>query len=163
MLRKTVVLLALVTLVVLAGCPSREKTAPSSSAPDFTLADLSGNKVRLSDQKGKVVLIEFWATWCPPCRASIPGIERLYRTYGEKGLAVLAISMDEGGWDKVKAFSEEHGITYPVLQGNDDVATKYMVRMIPAVYIVDRQGTIAKQFIGGGSDQDIEKEIQALL
>ena len=163
MLRKTVVLIAFAALAALAGCPGAEKTAPSSSAPDFTLPDLSGKKVRLADQKGKVVLIEFWATWCPPCRSSIPVIERLHRTYGGKGLVVLAISMDEGGWDKVKAFTAEQGITYSVLQGNDDVSTKYLVRMIPAVFLVDKQGNIAKQFIGGGSEADMEKEIKALL
>ncbi len=160
---KKILFASMVALALLAGCTSKEKEAASAAAPDFTLQDLSGKKVTLSGLKGSVVLLEFWATWCPPCRESIPGIERLHKAYGGKGLTVLAISYDEGGWDKVRDFIAEHKITYSVLKGTDDVSTKYLVRMIPAMYLVDKQGIIKKQFLGGGNDDELEKEIKALL
>jgi thiol-disulfide isomerase/thioredoxin len=159
---KNLLTAAIVILALLPGC-SKEKGSSPGVAPDFTLQDLSGKKVTLSGLKGSVVLLEFWATWCPPCRASIPGIERLHKTYGNKGLTVLAISFDEGGWDKVRDFVAEHKITYSVLKGTDDVSAKYLVRMIPAAYLVDKQGIIRKQYMGAGSDEELEKEIKALL
>ncbi len=160
---KSLLAAAIVILALLPGCTSKEKGTASAAAPDFALQDLSGKKVTLSGLKGSVVLLEFWATWCPPCRESIPGIERLHRAYGGKGLTILAISFDEGGWDKVRDFVAEHKITYSVLKGTDDVSTKYLVRMIPAMYLVDKQGIIRKQYMGAGNDEELEKEIQALL
>jgi peroxiredoxin len=160
---KNLLAAVIVILALLPGCTSKEKESASAVAPDFTLQDLSGKKVTLSDLKGSVVLLEFWATWCPPCRASVPGIERLHRAYDGKGLKVLAISFDEGGWDKVKDFVAEHKITYSVLKGTDDVSAKYRVRMIPAAYLVDKQGIIRKQYMGAGNDEELEKEIKALL
>jgi len=160
---KNLLAAALVILALFPGCTSKEKGPASAAAPDFTLQDLSGKKVTLSGLKGSVVLLEFWATWCPPCRASIPGIERLHKAYGNKGLTILAISYDEGGWDKVRDFVAEHKITYAVLKGTDDVSAKYLVRMIPAMYLVDKQGIIRKQYMGAGNDEELEKEIKALL
>jgi len=163
MSRKTIVMISIISLALFAGCTSKEKEAASSAAPDFTLQDMAGKKVRLADLKGRVVLIEFWATWCPPCRAEIPAIERLHTQYGDKGLTVLAVAMDEGGWDGVKAFATERKITYTVLRGTEDVSAKYMVRLIPATFLVDKQGVIRKQFMGGGGSEAVEQEIKALL
>jgi peroxiredoxin len=160
---KNLLAAGIIILALLFGCTSKEKEAASAAAPDFTLQDLSGKKVSLSGLKGSVVLLEFWATWCPPCRSSIPGLERLHKAYGGKGLTILAISVDEGGWDKVSNFIAEHKITYPVLKGTDEVSTKYLVRMIPAMYLVDKQGVIRKQYMGAGDDEELEKEIKALL
>jgi len=156
-------LAAAIVLALLPGCTSREKQAVSGAAPDFTLQDMSGKKVSLSGLKGSVVLLDFWATWCPPCRESMPGLERLHKTYGSRGLTVLAISMDEGGWDGVKSFMDENRITFSVLQGTEDVSTKYQVRMIPAIYLVDKQGVIRKQYLGAGNEEALEQEIKALL
>jgi len=156
-------LAAAIVLALLPGCTSREKQAVSGAAPDFTLQDMSGKKVSLSGLKGSVVLLDFWATWCPPCRESMPGLERLHKTYGSRGLTVLAISMDEGGWDDVKSFMDENRITFSVLQGTEDVSTKYQVRMIPAIYLVDKQGVIRKQYLGAGNEEALEQEIKALL
>ena len=128
MFRKVLVLSILV-MSLLFGCNARNET--SASASDFKLQDLNGKIVKLSDFKGKAVLIDFWATWCPPCREAIPGIEKLHKNYGGKGLVVLSISLDEGDWDSVKSFVTEHGITYPVLRGTEDVASQFQVRTIP--------------------------------
>ena len=163
MSRKAIVLVSLITLALFAGCTSKDKESATATAPDFTLQDVSGKNVRLADLKGRVVLLEFWATWCPPCRAEIPTIERLHTQYGSKGLTILAVSLDEGGWDGVKAFAAEHKITYTVLKGTEEVSSKYMVRLIPTMFLIDKQGIIKKQSMGGGSDDSLEQEIKALL
>ena len=111
----------------------------------------------------KVLVLNFWATWCPPCRAEIPTIERLHRQYGSKGLTLLAVSLDEGSWDGVKAFAAEHKISYAVLRGTEDVSAKYMVRLIPSMFLIDKQGNIMKQYMGGGNVEAVEQEIKALL
>jgi len=163
MSKKAIVVISIIALALFAGCTSKEKAGETAAAPDFTLQDLSGKKVRLADLKGKVVLLEFWATWCPPCRAEIPTIERLHAQYGSKGLTVLAIALDEGGWDEVKAFVTEHKISYTVLKGTDDVSTKYMVRLIPSTFLVDKEGNIKKRYMGGSSSEAVEQDIKALL
>jgi peroxiredoxin len=160
---RNVVAACVVILALIAGCTSKDKGAATSAAPDFALQDLSGKVVKLSAQKGKVVLIEFWATWCPPCRESIPWLNKMQKHYAEKGLVILAVSVDEGGWDDVQKFAAEHKITYPVLQGTEDVSGKYLVRLIPAMFLVDKQGIIKKQYMGGGNDDKLEQEIKALL
>jgi cytochrome c biogenesis protein CcmG/thiol:disulfide interchange protein DsbE len=162
MYRKAVIILIL-ALAVAAGCTKSGRKASVTAAPDFTLKDLYGKQVSLSGFKGKVVLLEFWATWCPPCQASVPGIERLYKSYAGKGLVVLGVSLDEGGWDSVKGFAKESGITYPVLQGDEDVTGKYMIRSIPALFLVDKDGMIAKQYLGAGYEDVIEQDIRTLL
>jgi thiol-disulfide isomerase/thioredoxin len=158
-----VILICITALALFAGCPSKEKEGASAAAPDFTLQDLSGKKVRLADLKGRVVMLEFWATWCPPCRAEIPAIERLHREYGSKGLTVLAIAMDEGGWDEVKAFVAESKISYTVLKGTEDVSADYKIRLIPATFLIDKEGNIKKQHMGGGSNETVEQAIKELL
>ena len=164
MIRKSLVLL--ITALALAGaCVSGEKKGggAAQSAPDFTLQDLDGRNVTLSGLKGKVVLIDFWATWCPPCRASIPSVEKLHKAYAARGLVVLGISLDGGDWDSVKAFREEAGITYPILKGTDEVAQEYGARIIPTFIIVDKEGTIRKHYVGSDNEEEIEKDIKALL
>ena len=151
-------------LVLLFSCTDNVSKSRGSVATDFTLQELSGGgNVALSEMKGRVVLLEFWATWCPPCRASVPGIERLYEKYKDKGVVVLAVSMDDSGWDAVQSFVKENGIKYTVLRGNDDVAEKYQVRSIPMLLVIDKEGKIAKRYLGFGSDEDVERDIKAVL
>jgi len=152
-----------VALAIAAGCTSGDKMNPVTQAPDFSLQDLSGQHVRLADLKGKVVLVEFWATWCPPCRESIPVIERLHKTYGGKGLVTLGVSLDDGGWEEVQSFASAHGITYRVLKGDDRVSASYMVRVIPMAVLVNKDGLIARQYLGGGDESGMERDIRALL
>jgi thiol-disulfide isomerase/thioredoxin len=161
--KKISALLFVVMLVFSIGCTKRDQPATAGSAPNFTLEDIAGNAVNLADLKGKVVMLDFWATWCPPCRASIPGLERLHRTYGPKGLVILAISLDQGDWDSVKSFLTEYGITYTVLKGTEEVSDRYMVRSIPMIVMVDREGSVRKRLIGYGVEEEVEKEIKALL
>jgi thiol-disulfide isomerase/thioredoxin len=153
---------ALLALAILFGCTNKGAQS-ESTASDFTLQDMSGKTVSLSDYKGKVVLLEFWATWCPPCRASIPGLEKLNKAYKDKGLVILAVSVDQGGWDVVRSFITEYGITYTVLKGTDDVAEKYQVRSIPMLLVLNKEGKISKRYLGFGSDDDLEKDIKTYL
>jgi thiol-disulfide isomerase/thioredoxin len=152
-----------VIALLLFGCTSGSDNNSRPVASDFKLQDLNGKAIRLSDYRGKPVLIDFWATWCPPCRASIPAIEKLYKTYSPKGLVVLGVSTDQGGWDYVKSFTAEYGMTYPVLKGDDDVFSSYQVRTIPMIVLLDKKGEIVKRYLGFGGEDELEKEIKRLL
>ena len=160
---KRILAVSIIATALLFGCTEKAGHTGGAMAADFTLQDLSGKDVKLSDMKGKVVVLEFWATWCPPCRASIPGIEKIYESYKDKGVVVLAVSMDDGGWDAVQSFVKEYGIKYTVLKGSDDVAQKYQVRSIPMLLVLDKEGKISKRYLGFGSDEDLEKDIKAIL
>jgi peroxiredoxin len=159
---KTVCLSSVIALALLFGCTTKSEQ-PKAPAADFTLQDINGEKVMLADYRGKVVLLEFWATWCPPCRASVPGIEKIHKAYKDKGLVVLAVSLDQGDWKSVKAFMKDYGITYTVLKGTDEVASRYHVRTIPRLLILDKEGKIVKRYLGFGADEDLEKDIKAIL
>ena len=164
MIVKRVVLIVLLLAAVAIGCTTDTVAPPDASTPfDFALQDMSGKTVKLSDYKGKVVLLEFWATWCPPCRESVPGLKKLHNAYKEKGLVVLAVSVDQGGWDEVKSFIAQQGITYRVLKGTDDVSMQYRVRSIPMSLLVNREGKIAKRYLGGGYDEELERDVKAIL
>jgi peroxiredoxin len=146
-------LLLLVVAVVLAGCTGPGQEAPGginvgNRARDFTLEDLAGDKVSLSDYRGDVVLINFWATWCPPCRAEIPDLEAAYRTWGGNGLVVLGLSTDESR-EQVQAFVDEFGVTYPVLLDSEaKIMQTYRARGLPTSVLVDRDGVIQVRHIG---------------
>ena len=162
---KKVAIIVVLVIAALIGCTSNNNKSghATSTTTDFTLEDINGHPVSLSDYKGKVVVLEFWATWCPPCRASVPGLIKLNTAYKDKGLVVLAVSMDEGGWDDVKSFVKQNGINYSVLRGTEDVAVQYQVRTIPMLLVLDKEGKISKQYLGFGNDEEMEKDIKAYL
>ena len=93
----------------------------------------------------------------------MPAIEKIYKAYKDKGLVVLAISLDNGDWDFVKSFAASYGVTYTILKGTDDIQTKYGVRAIPTTVILDKNGRIAKRYLGFGNEDDFEKDIKAIL
>jgi peroxiredoxin len=129
-----------------------ENTASKTgdNAPDFMLKDINGRDTKLSEYRGKVVLIEFWAKWCPPCRASVPELVALQEKYKNKGFVVLGISVDEGRDLPVAltAFSKEFSINYPILLGNENVAKSYNVKSIPMSFLINKEGKIANIFMG---------------
>ena len=135
-----------------------------SQAAEFALTDLSGKTVHLSDFKGRVVIVDFWATWCGPCRMEIPDFVRLQSKYREKGLAIVGLSMDADGEKSVKPFADEHDINYTMLIANDETAKSYGgIQAIPTTFVIDRQGKIVQKFLGAMSAKTFEDAIQPLL
>ena len=133
-------------------------------APDFTLKDADGKTVHLSDYKGKVVLLDFWATWCGPCRIEIPWFMEIERQNKDKGFEVLGVAMDDEGWEAVKPFLTEMKMNYRVVVGNDDIARKYGgVDALPTTFLIDREGKIAAIHIGLADRRDFEDGVQELL
>jgi peroxiredoxin len=122
----------------------------SAQGTEFTLPDLAGKPMRIDDFKGNVVLLNFFATWCGPCREEMPTIQELFQAYQSKGLVVVAVSSDAQGAEIVTPFVKEHRLTFPVLVNPDSsVLRQYNVRGIPTVYLLDRKGRIAGLFVGG--------------
>jgi cytochrome c biogenesis protein CcmG/thiol:disulfide interchange protein DsbE len=131
---------------------------------NFSFKDVNGKKVALSDFKGKVILLDFWATWCVPCKAEIPGFVSLQAKYGAKGLQILGLSVDDPV-SKLKPYVAEMKMNYPVLQGldHDDVLDAYAITSIPTSVLIGRDGKICTKHTGIVSMDAFEKEITLLL
>jgi peroxiredoxin len=133
-------------------------------APDFALTDVDGRVVRLSDLKGKVVLLNFWATWCAPCRIEIPWFTEFQRTYRGKGLVVVGVSLDDDGWKSVKPFVVDTKINYPVVIGNEEVDKAFGgVSSLPETLIIDREGRIAVVHTGLCNRGEYQADIERVL
>ncbi len=136
----------------------------SSPAPDFELVDATGARVRLSDFKGKVVLLNFWATWCRPCVAEMPWFGELERAYKDRGLVVLGVAMDDDGWTAVRPFMSAHQIHYRIGLANDALAKSYGgVEALPTTFLIDQRGSIAKVHTGLVSKEVYERDVKSLL
>jgi cytochrome c biogenesis protein CcmG/thiol:disulfide interchange protein DsbE len=185
-MKKTVVILltvvALLVAVFLAdratrldskGGKSSTANGASGPAPDFTLRTIEDANATLSQYKGKVVLVNFWATWCDPCREEIPWLIEFQEKYGPRGFVVLGIAMDDEGKSVVAPYIAKERfsvggksvpINYPILLGNEDVARKYGGLIgFPTSFLIGRDGRIAKRIIGQLHYDDINQSIQALL
>lgn len=135
------------------------------AAPEFKLKSIKGDWVALSDFKGKVVLIDFWATWCPPCRTSMPAVARFYEKHRAKGVEVIGISLDEST-DRVPSFIQKEGVKYTILYGADsEVASDYEVEAIPTFVLIDREGNVVESFSGyyPGMEKKWEENLTSLL
>src|SRR5258708_9055533 len=132
-------------------------------APGFTLTDSKGATVKLSDYKGKVVLLDFWATWCGGCKVEIPWFQEFESALGGRKFAVVGVSMDEDGWTAVKPFVEKSRLTYRMLLGDGPMADGYAVSSMPATFLIDRKGRIAARYVGLVDKGDIERNIKTLL
>jgi peroxiredoxin len=170
-LRKSI-FLAVVAFVCLFSCTSKQsategvskRSANRKPAADFTLKDENGATVKLADYKGKVVLLNFWATWCGPCGVEIPWFVEFEQKYKSQGFAVLGVSMDEDGWGAVKPFVAERKINYRVLLGNDSLAQFYGgLDSLPTSFMIDKEGKVASTHIGLISKNEYVNEIQCLL
>jgi peroxiredoxin len=144
-------------------------TAPSEllPAPDFTLQDSDAKKYSLKDYRGKVILLNFWATWCPPCRREMPSIERLHQKLKDRDFVVLALDQKEGD-DQVFAFTGDIGVdlTFPILfDKNSSVSRAYVVQGLPTTYIIDKKGNVRFRAIGGREfdHPEVEKQILQLM
>jgi len=133
-------------------------------APQFDLKDLQGKNIRLSDYRGKVVLLNFWATWCPPCKEEMPWFVDLQQRYGAQGLQVIGIAMDDAGQKAVGSFAEKLGVNYPVLLGKESVAESYgNVQFLPDTFYIGRDGKIVKHVQGLIDRKSIEETVKQAL
>ena len=118
-------------------------------APDFSFPNLDGNKVSLTDYRGKVVLLNIWATWCAPCVAEMPSMQKLYQELKDEGFLILAVSLDESGVEAVKPFVEKHKLEFPVLlDTKGEIKSLYQITGIPESFIIDKSGTIVEKIVG---------------
>jgi len=163
-----------------AGCKSGGSQAaslvaqkPRPNEPDVTFKDLQGKDVSLASLKGKVVLVNFWATWCEPCQVEIPWMIGFQKKYADKGFTLLGVAMDEEGKSVVDPYVQKtqfdvdgHPSTmnYPIVLGNDDLADKFGGLLgLPTTYVISRDGKIVKRYIGLATESDLDKIIQSLL
>ena len=141
---------------------SKEGKAPSTAlAPDFTLKTLDGQEVTLTKLKGKVVLLDFWATWCAPCREAIPHLINLQKTYREKGIEVIGMNMDRGDAETVRRFVKSMDIPYPITLTSEEVSRNYGVTGLPTTILIDQEGKIRQKFLGFTSE--IAKQITSTI
>ena len=169
---RTFLPLALLAVLCLSSCSSKQVSAGSieptkhrTIAADFTLKDADGASVKLSDYRGKVVLLNFWATWCGPCGVEVPWFTEFEQRYKSQGFAVLGVSMDEDGWPAVKPYVADHRINYRVLLGNDTIAQLYGgLDSLPTSFVIDKAGKVAfPPHIGLISKNEYVNEIECLL
>jgi peroxiredoxin len=166
MQRSIVVSIALVvsSYAVLATAPiDLMPAAARKDAADFSLKDSQGVLIRLSSYKGRVVLLDFWATWCTGCKQEIPWYIAFQDRYKEAGLSAIGVSLDDDGWKSVKPFLQEHKINYPIVIGNWDMGKQFGFNAMPATLLIDRDGKIADAHIGMVDKDGFESEIRTLL
>jgi len=155
--RSFLILLLVSSLLAMVCACSKEGPAPreGSIAPDFSLQDLSGKTVKLSDLRGMVVLLNFWATWCPPCREEVPSLSRLNAVMPGKGFRMVTVSIDNGGSNDVESFFRMTGYRLPTLLDPDSTVGKmYGITGVPETFIIDAHGVIRKKVVGPFSWDD---------
>jgi len=138
-------------------------TSGSGGAPDFSLVNQSGEKIQLSDYRGDVVILDFWATWCPPCKAEIPDFVDLHEKYKDEGLTIIGVSLDQTGWSDVRPFLKNYNVEYPVVLGTRELVEKYgNIRSIPTTFVIDPDGKIQKKYVGYKPGSVFEDDYMAM-
>jgi thiol-disulfide isomerase/thioredoxin len=161
-LKMVVLFAALLAVAVLAGCST--PASPKPEVPQFAFTSLEGKTVAMKDLASKVVIVDFWATWCGPCREEIPHLNELYSELKGRGLEIVGISMDTDGTDGVKDFARQFRIQYPIVMGDEKVAESFGGIMgLPTTFIIDRKGRIAKKYIGLPPGEDMARIVKDLV
>ena len=158
-MKKILWIVVTMTVLLSAGCDNsntQSQSLPSETglvgktAPSFTLKDVQGQIVSLEQFRGQVVVLNFWATWCPPCREEMPSMEKLYHDYRDKGLVLLAVNVEENGQQAVSQFLQRTPYSFPILfDDSGDVQRAYGVYRFPESFIIDRNGVVVEKIIGG--------------
>lgn len=152
---KVVSLIILTCVLLVTGCSAPSVARVGEPAPDFKLENLDGQSTSLSDFRGKTVLLNFWATWCPPCVSEMPYLQQVYEGWSEKGLAVLAINIGENPTE-VKGFLQAHNLSLPVLlDTKENAARKYNITGIPTSFFIDSDGIIQQKIIGAFPSKEV--------
>jgi cytochrome c biogenesis protein CcmG, thiol:disulfide interchange protein DsbE len=159
---KNLTILAIIVYLLI-GCGSSTKPSQITTNYNFTLESNQGNKITLSDLRGKVVILDFWATWCPPCKAAIPKLIELYNKYQNQGVIVIGIALDDK--DKVIKLVQEMGINYPVLFDDKETSKNYEIQSIPTLFVIDQKGKQVHKEIGFSEEgfKTIEEKVNELL
>jgi peroxiredoxin len=141
------------------------KGAGAKKLETFTLKDMNGAQVRLADYKGKVVLLNFWATWCGPCKVEIPEFVQLYSQYKDRGFVILGVlANDTPSKDQLRAFMDEYKMAYPVMYSNDEIESAFgSVWALPTSFLISRDGAVCAKQLGPASKEDVERSLKALL
>jgi len=156
--------IAVATAVLTALALRAASEVKPSPAPAWKLKDVDGKTVSSDEFRGKVVVLDFWATWCPPCRAEIPGYVELQKKYGADGLVVVGVSLDQGGPGVVKQFIASQKVDYQIVMGDDRIADAFGgVEMIPTTFIIDRSGIIRFRKVGLMPTAEFEAALRPIL
>lgn len=155
-------LILFVALFSLSACSTGSAVEIGKEAPEFSLADINGKEVSLSQFKGQVIILDFFATWCPPCRKEVPDFIELQKAYGDKGFTMVGVALVNA--DDARGFAAKENINYTVLVDNGKVSEMYgPIRSIPTTFIIDKSGNIAKMYIGFRTKETFENDIKELL
>ncbi|HBZ69082.1 MAG TPA: TlpA family protein disulfide reductase [Deltaproteobacteria bacterium] len=127
---------------------TRGRTSALQMAPDFTLPDLNGRQIRLSDFRGKLVIVDFWATWCPPCEFEIPVLNALYDSHKDRDVVILGVSVDTEGPEAVRSYAEKRQVRYQILMGNESLAREFGAPGFPSLIVVGPDGAIRSMHVG---------------
>jgi len=148
-----------------ARAPVCKNDAGASKLEAFTLKDMNGADVKLADYKGKVVLLNFWATWCGPCKVEIPEFVQLYSQYKDRGFVILGVlANDTPSKDQLRAFMNEYKMVYPVMYSNEDIESAFgSVWALPTSFLIGRDGSVCAKQLGPASKADVERSLKALL
>jgi len=146
------------------GAGSVPRLTPSTLAPDFSLESLDGKTLRLSDLRGKAVLLNFWATWCGPCKIEMPWFVDLQKQYGSQGLQIVGVAMDDASKEDIGKFAKDMGVNYPILIGKESVGDQYGgVPALPESFLISRDGKIVDKIIGLRGKAEIEDAVKKAL
>jgi thiol-disulfide isomerase/thioredoxin len=163
-MKSALLLAASLCLALASAAPLSAVSVKPVPAPAWKLKDPDGKVVSSDDFKGKVVVVDFWATWCPPCKSEIPGYIAMQKKYAAEGLVFVGISVDEDGPEVVRKFMKDYGINYPIVMANEDVVSAFgPIEGYPTTFIIDRDGNIVNRKIGARPREYYEKEILAVL
>jgi cytochrome c biogenesis protein CcmG, thiol:disulfide interchange protein DsbE len=162
-IKRRTISLALMLLAILPQLAFAEGIDKPTPAPAFEASDLEGKPIRLSQYKGKVVVLNFWGTWCTPCRKETPDLVAVQQQFGSKGLVVIGAAMDQGNQDGVKAFAKTYFVNYPIISASSALNHDYGVIVAPTTLIIDKSGNVVYRHIGAINRQDLAKLVSPLL